>query len=104
MTLRLRNKILWSDEHHMWRKPGTSCHLCNTLPTVKQWGCFSEAGTGKLVKVEGKLKTAKYRDILNENLKTLDWSKGSPPNWTLTLSTQPRQRKSGIGTTPNVLE
>ena len=32
------------------------------------WGCFSAAGTGGLVRVEGKLNGAKYRDILNENL------------------------------------
>ena len=56
------NKILWSDEtkielfglnakHHIWRKPGT-------IPTVKHgggsimlWGCFSVAGTGRLVRI-----------------------------------------------------
>ena len=32
------------------------------------WGCFSVAGTGGLVGVEGKLNRAKYRDILNENV------------------------------------
>ncbi len=32
------------------------------------WGCFSEAGTGRLVRDVGKLNGAKYRDILNENL------------------------------------
>ncbi len=32
------------------------------------WGCFSTAGTGRLVRVEGKLNGALYRDILNENL------------------------------------
>ena len=32
------------------------------------WGCFSVAGTGGLVRVEGKLNGAKYRDILNKNL------------------------------------
>ena len=40
------NKILWSDEtkielfslnskRHVWRKPGTSHHLPNTIPRVK---------------------------------------------------------------------
>ena len=32
------------------------------------WGCFSAAGTGKLVKIEGKMNAAMYRDILDENL------------------------------------
>jgi hypothetical protein len=62
----MRNKILWSDETnielfglnakcHVWRKPGT-------IPTVKHgggsimlWGCYSGAGTGKLVRIEAKM-------------------------------------------------
>jgi hypothetical protein len=31
-------------------------------------GCFSEAGTGRLVKIEAKMNEAKYREILDENL------------------------------------
>ena len=62
-TQAMRNKILGSDETkiellglnakcHIWRKPGT-------IPTVKHgggsimlWGCFSVAGTGRLVRIE----------------------------------------------------
>ncbi len=80
------NKILWSDEtkielfglnskRYVWRKPGTAHHLSNTVPIVKHgggsimlWGCFSAAGTGRLVAIEGKMNAAKYRDILDENL------------------------------------
>jgi hypothetical protein len=29
---------------------------------------FSGAGTGRLVRIEGKMNRAKYREILNENL------------------------------------
>ena len=42
------NKILWSDE--------TKIEL------------FSVAGTGRLVRVEGKMNGAKYREIQDENL------------------------------------
>uniref|UniRef100_A0A8C4STV7 Transposase n=1 Tax=Erpetoichthys calabaricus TaxID=27687 RepID=A0A8C4STV7_ERPCA len=75
----MRKKILWLDEtkielfgvnarRHVWRKPGT-------IPTVKHgggsimlWGCFSAAGTGRLVRIKGKMTAAMYRDILDENL------------------------------------
>ncbi|KAG2457190.1 TC1A transposase, partial [Polypterus senegalus] len=82
----MRNKILLSDETkielfgvnarcHVWRKPGTAHHQVNTIPTVKHgggsimlWGCFSVAGTGRLVRIKGKMTAAMYRDILDENL------------------------------------
>ena len=32
------------------------------------WGCFSSAGTGKLVRIEGMMDGAKYRDIFEGNL------------------------------------
>uniref|UniRef100_A0A9J7X9A1 Transposase n=1 Tax=Cyprinus carpio carpio TaxID=630221 RepID=A0A9J7X9A1_CYPCA len=82
----VRNKILWSDEtkielfglnskRYVWRKPGTAHHLSNTVPTVKHgggsimlWGCFSAAGTGRLVAIKAKMNAVKYRDILDENL------------------------------------
>ncbi|KAG2469093.1 TC1A transposase, partial [Polypterus senegalus] len=79
----LRNKILWSDEtkielfcaSRLGRKPGTAHHQANTIPTVKHgggsimlWGCFSAAGTGRLVRIKGKMTAAMYRDILDENL------------------------------------
>ena len=31
------------------------------------WGYFSAAGTGRLVRIEGKMNEAKYREILEEN-------------------------------------
>ena len=74
----MRSKIIWSNETkiepfglnakcHDWRKPGT-------IPTVKHgggsimlWGCFSAAGTRRLVRIEVKMNGAKYREILDEN-------------------------------------
>ncbi|KAG2458149.1 TCB1 transposase, partial [Polypterus senegalus] len=82
----MRNKILWSDEtkielfvvnarRHVWRKPDTAHHQANTIPIVKHgggsimlWGCFSVAGTGRLVRMKVKMTAAMYRDILDENL------------------------------------
>jgi hypothetical protein len=66
-----KNKILWSDESKIelfGLKPGS-------IPTVKHcggsimlWGCFSAAWTGRLVRTEGKMNRAKYRELLDENL------------------------------------
>ena len=64
-----------NSKHHVRRKPGTAYNLANAIPMIKHgggsimlWGCFSEAGTGGLLRAEGKLNGAKYRDILNDNL------------------------------------
>jgi hypothetical protein len=34
--------------------------------SIMLWGCFS--GTGRLVRIKGKMNWAKYREILDENL------------------------------------
>ena len=82
----MANKSLWSDEtkielfglnakRNVWRKPGTIC-------TMKH---------GRLVRIEGKMNGANYREILDENLsrglRTSDWGEVSPFNSTTTLST-----------------
>ncbi|KAF7704699.1 hypothetical protein HF521_021771, partial [Silurus meridionalis] len=62
-------------KRHVCRKPGTTYHLANTILTVKHgggsiklWGCFSAAGTGRLVRIDGHINEAIYRDILDANL------------------------------------
>uniref|UniRef100_A0A8C7GHX2 Transposase n=1 Tax=Oncorhynchus kisutch TaxID=8019 RepID=A0A8C7GHX2_ONCKI len=85
-TPNMWKKVLWSDEtkielfgnnakRYVWRKSNTAHHPEHTIPTVKHgggsvmvWACFSSAGTGKMVKINGKMDGAKYRTILEENL------------------------------------
>jgi hypothetical protein len=35
---------------------------------IMLWGCFSAVGTGRLVRIEGKMNRAKWREILDEYL------------------------------------
>nr|ACN10560.1 Transposable element Tc1 transposase [Salmo salar] len=64
--------IFWSDEikielfglnakHHVWRKPGTIPMVKHGGASIMLWGCFSAAGTGRLIRIEGKLNGAKYK-------------------------------------------
>ena len=75
----MRNKIIWSDEtkielfglnakHQVKRKPGTIPTVKNGGGSIMLWGCFSAAGTGRLVRIKAKMNGAKYREILDENL------------------------------------
>ena len=116
----VRSKILWSDEakiellgfnskRDVWRKAGTANHWLNTIPPVKHgggsimlWGCFSAAGSGGLVRVEGKLNGAMYRDqrwmkTWSRTLRTSVSAEGSASNRTTTLTTPPRWHRSGLG-------
>ena len=107
----IRNKILWSDETkielfglnakgHVLRKPGTIPTVKHGSGSIMLLGCFSAAVTGRLVRIVGKMNGAKYREILDENL--LQGAQNLRLGRT-TLSTQPRQGRSGFGSL-NVLE
>uniref|UniRef100_A0A8K9XX01 Transposase Tc1-like domain-containing protein n=1 Tax=Oncorhynchus mykiss TaxID=8022 RepID=A0A8K9XX01_ONCMY len=82
-TPNMWKKALWSDEtkielfgnnakRYVWRKSNTAEH---TIPTVKHgggsimvWACFSSAGTGKMVKIDGKMDGAKYTTKHHHNM------------------------------------
>ena len=66
----MRNKILWSDEtkielfglnakRHVWRKPGTILTVKHGGGSIMLWGCFSVAGTGRLLRIARQLHRAK---------------------------------------------
>lgn len=100
-TANMWKKVLWSDEtkmelfgqnakRYVWRKTNTAHHSEHTIPTVKHgggsimlWGCFSSAGTGKVVRVDGKMDGAKYRAILEESL--LESAKDLRLGWRFTF-------------------
>jgi hypothetical protein len=69
-----RQTIMWSECKALCLEK-TRHSSPNTIPIVKHgggsimlWGCFSVAGTVKLVKIEGKMNGAKYRQILYGSL------------------------------------
>jgi len=77
---------MWKDEtkiglfgknstRRVWRNKNAELRPKNTIPTVKHggenimlWGCFSAKGTGKLIRVEGRMNRAMYCEILSQNL------------------------------------
>jgi hypothetical protein len=40
---------------HVWRKPGTIRMLKHGGGSIMLWGCFSAAGTGRVVRIKGKM-------------------------------------------------
>jgi hypothetical protein len=73
----MRNQILWSDEtkmeisglnakNHIWSKPGIISTVKHCSGNIMLRGCFSDAGTQRLVKIKRKMNGAKYREILDK--------------------------------------
>ena len=65
----LMKLTLWTEcKRHFWRKPGTMPTMKHSCGSIILEGCFSAAGTGRLVRIGGKINREKYREILDENL------------------------------------
>ncbi|KAK3571488.1 hypothetical protein QTP86_012834 [Hemibagrus guttatus] len=78
--------VIWSDGTkielfgksstcRVWRRKNAELHPKNTIPTVKHgggnimlWGCFSEKGPGRLIRVKERMNGAMYHEILSKNL------------------------------------
>ena len=116
-TANMWKKVLWSDEtkmllfclktkRYVWWKTNTANHPEHILPTVKHgggsimlWGCFSLAGTWKLIRVDQNMNGAEYRAILEENL--LECAKDLRLGWRLTFQQdnnpkQPERQWNGL--------
>ena len=106
----LSDKILWSGETKIklfgLNAKHNICRKLGTIPTVKhgggsimRWGCFSTAGTGKLVRIKRWTEQNTERSLMktcSRALRTSDWAEGS--NRTITRSTKPRHCRSDFGT------
>ena len=79
-------RVLWSDEskinmfgsdgrQYTWRRPGEQQRDIHFRSTMKHgggslmvWGCFSAGGVGSLVRIQGKLDSMGYRQILQDGM------------------------------------
>jgi hypothetical protein len=68
--------------------------------SIMLWECFSVAGTGRLVRIEGKMNRAKYRVILEEVLSALEQVLRLGRSFTFQQDNDPKPRpcRSGYGT------
>jgi transposase len=80
------NNVIWSDETKInrfgsdgirwsWVKPNEILSSKTVIPTVKHgggslmvWGCFNNKGIGNLCRIDGKMDSVLYKQILEEDL------------------------------------
>ena len=55
-------------ETRHWSSPGFITTVKHGGGNIMLWGCFSAARPGRLFRVEGKMNSAMYRDIIDDNL------------------------------------
>jgi hypothetical protein len=101
-------RVLWTDEtkiellaglgnRYVWRKKNAAFAEQNLVPTVKHgggsimlWGCFSAAGTGNLVRINGIMDSIKYQEILAQNLQVSAQALGLGRKWTFQQDNDPK--------------
>jgi len=91
---------------YVWRKSNTAHDPEHTITTVKHgggsimvWACFSSAGTGKMVKIDGKMDGA----ILEENLMEFwDWGGDLSSNKTMIQNIKQNLQWNSSQTYPGV--
>ena len=104
------NKDIWSDEtkielfghnhkRYIWRGVNKAHDERYTIPTVKHgggslmfWGCVSYKGTGKLVKIDGRMNAACYQKILVENLHSSAQKLRMGRSWTFQHDNDPKHK------------
>ena len=85
------------DQRYVWRRKNEAYAEKNTLPTVRHgggsvmlWGCFASSGTGNLQRVEGKMDSIKYQEILGEDVMPSVRKLKLGRHWTVIPQSPPR--------------
>ena len=85
--------------NHEWKKDGEAYSPKNMVPTVKYgrgsimiWGYFSVKGMGKILILDGKMNTPKYKPILQEKLMSFVKSLELPSDYIFQQDNDPKHR------------
>ena len=85
------------NQWYVWRRKNEAHAEKNALPTVKHsggsvmlWGRFASSGTGDLQRVEDKIDTIKYQEILGENVMPTVWKLKRWSHWIFQQDNDPK--------------